>query len=69
MAWPWLPGKTERVSGWVEQYRKSWKTKLDTLDDYLNELQIMESGIINAMLIVEQRAHRKYFSALHLAVF
>ncbi|HKC67436.1 MAG TPA: metalloregulator ArsR/SmtB family transcription factor [Bacteroidia bacterium] len=31
--------KLNEVSEWVEQYRKFWTTKLDALENYLNELQ------------------------------
>jgi DNA-binding transcriptional ArsR family regulator len=31
--------KLNEVSGWVEQYRKFWTTKLNSLDNYLQELQ------------------------------
>jgi DNA-binding transcriptional ArsR family regulator len=31
--------KLGEVSEWVEQYRKFWNTKLDNLEDYLNESQ------------------------------
>ncbi|MEP7236144.1 MAG: metalloregulator ArsR/SmtB family transcription factor, partial [Ignavibacteriota bacterium] len=32
-------GKMSEVSDWVEQYRKFWETKLDSLELYLEELQ------------------------------
>ena len=31
--------KLNEVSEWVEQYRKLWEARLDSLEDYLNELQ------------------------------
>lgn len=31
--------KLNEVSDWVEQYRKFWSAKLDSLEDYLNQLQ------------------------------
>jgi DNA-binding transcriptional ArsR family regulator len=31
--------KLGEVSGWVEEYRKFWNTKLDALENYLEELQ------------------------------
>src|SRR5215470_17763746 len=31
--------KLNQVSDWVEQYRKMWTQKLDSLENYLNELQ------------------------------
>ncbi|HWH64029.1 MAG TPA: metalloregulator ArsR/SmtB family transcription factor [Ginsengibacter sp.] len=31
--------KLNEVSIWVEQYRKSWESKLDSLELYLNKLQ------------------------------
>jgi DNA-binding transcriptional ArsR family regulator len=31
--------KLNEVSDWVEQYRKIWTARLDSLEDYLRELQ------------------------------
>jgi len=31
--------KLSEVSVWVEQYRKSWESKFDSLETYLNKLQ------------------------------
>ena len=31
--------KLNEVSDWVEQYRKFWTSKLDALEEYLNQLQ------------------------------
>lgn len=31
--------KLSEVSGWLDQYRKFWETKLDALESYLAELQ------------------------------
>ncbi|HWB62403.1 MAG TPA: metalloregulator ArsR/SmtB family transcription factor, partial [Chitinophagales bacterium] len=31
--------KLSEVSDWVETYRKFWTEKLDSLEDYLNQLQ------------------------------
>lgn len=31
--------KLNEVSDWVEQYRKLWTAKLDSLEEYLNKLQ------------------------------
>ncbi len=31
--------KLSEVSNWVEQYRKSWEARLDSLEEYLAELQ------------------------------
>lgn len=31
--------KLKQVAAWVEQYRKLWEAKLDSLEEYLNELQ------------------------------
>ena len=31
--------KLNEVSDWVEQYRKFWNARLDSLDNYLNDLQ------------------------------
>ena len=33
------PERLNEVSDWVEQYRKLWTARLDSLDDYLKELQ------------------------------
>jgi DNA-binding transcriptional ArsR family regulator len=35
-------GKMGEVSDWVDQYRKFWETKLDALEQYLEELQKKE---------------------------
>jgi len=32
--------KLSEVSIWVEQYKKFWETKLDSLEGYLNQLQV-----------------------------
>ena len=32
--------KLNEVSDWVEQYRKFWNAKLDSLEDYLDKLQV-----------------------------
>jgi DNA-binding transcriptional ArsR family regulator len=34
--------KLGEVSDWVEQYRKFWEAKLDSLEEYLQELQAKE---------------------------
>ncbi len=34
--------KLDEVSDWVEQYRRFWETKLDSLEEYLAELQKKE---------------------------
>jgi len=31
--------RLSEVSNWVEQYRKFWNTKLDALEDYLQQIQ------------------------------
>jgi hypothetical protein len=31
--------KLNEVSDWVEQYKKFWTARLDSLENYLNELQ------------------------------
>jgi DNA-binding transcriptional ArsR family regulator len=33
------PERLDEVSEWVEEYRKLWTARLDSLDNYLNELQ------------------------------
>jgi DNA-binding transcriptional ArsR family regulator len=37
--------KLNEVSDWVEQYRKFWEAKLDSLELYLNELQSKQSPV------------------------
>jgi len=37
--------KLNEVSGWVEQYREFWTTKLDALEQYLKELQSKKKPI------------------------
>ncbi|HTA62334.1 MAG TPA: metalloregulator ArsR/SmtB family transcription factor [Bacteroidia bacterium] len=37
--------KLSEVSDWVEQYQKFWTTKLDALENYLNELQEKPTSI------------------------
>jgi DNA-binding transcriptional ArsR family regulator len=32
--------KLNEVSAWIEQYRKFWTAKLDSLENYLNVLQV-----------------------------
>jgi len=34
--------KLSEVSDWIEQYRKFWEAKLDSLEEYLNGLQAKE---------------------------
>jgi len=33
------PQKMKEVSDWVDQYRKFWDTKLDSLETYLSKIQ------------------------------
>ena len=35
-------GKLNEVSDWVEQYRQFWESKLDALEEYLDQLQNKE---------------------------
>lgn len=35
--------KLNQVSDWVEQYRKFWEKKLDSLESYLKEIQSKET--------------------------
>jgi len=35
-----IPEELSRVSAWVEQHRKLWGQKLDSFDNYLNELKL-----------------------------
>jgi DNA-binding transcriptional ArsR family regulator len=34
--------KLDEVTDWVEQYRKVWESKLDTLEEYLSKVQKKE---------------------------
>lgn len=36
--------KLNEVSDWIEQYRKFWDAKLDSLEKYLSELQAKEKN-------------------------
>lgn len=36
--------KLNEVSDWIDQYRQFWTTKLDSLENYLNTLQLGEAG-------------------------
>lgn len=53
--------KLNEVSDWVEQYRKFWEAKLDSLEQYLIELQATQtqpkSG--EALLAIAGKASRK----------
>lgn len=35
-----IPEELSKVSAWVGQHRKLWEQKLDSFEDYLNELQL-----------------------------
>ena len=35
-----IPEELSRVSAWVEQHSKLWEQKLDSFEDYLNELKL-----------------------------
>lgn len=37
------PEKLQEVADWVKQYRRFWETRLDALEDYLDEIQKNES--------------------------
>ena len=37
--------KLSEVSDWIEQYRKFWDAKFDSLENYLNELQGKENEV------------------------
>jgi DNA-binding transcriptional ArsR family regulator len=34
-----VPGTLQTVATWVDQYRRLWEERYDTLGDYLNEIQ------------------------------
>jgi DNA-binding transcriptional ArsR family regulator len=40
--------KLNEVSDWVEQYRKQWEQRLDSLESYLETLQAKSKGDDNA---------------------
>ena len=33
------PGKLKEISEWISQYKELWEQKLDSFEDYLNELK------------------------------
>jgi DNA-binding transcriptional ArsR family regulator len=39
-----FPEKLNEVSDWVEQYRRFWEDKLDSLEEYLKEIQSKETN-------------------------
>ena len=52
--------KLNEVSDWVEQYKKFWNTKLDTLEIYLSELQEKgESGKVKTAARKEKEGNLK----------
>jgi DNA-binding transcriptional ArsR family regulator len=40
--------KLNEVSDWVEQYKLFWSSKLDALENYLNEIQAKENNELKA---------------------
>ena len=51
--------KLSEVSDWVEQYRKLWTQKLDSLERYLNKLQKAESKAAKKTVSVKKKASIK----------
>jgi|SRR2546428_14077247 len=51
--------KLNEISDWVEQYRKFWTAKLDTLDTYLTELQAKEKEQDHNDLKIKKNGHVK----------
>ena len=50
--------KLNEVSDWVEQYRKFWEAKLDSLEKYLMELQAEKPKNGEASLAIASKASR-----------
>jgi len=40
--------KLNEVSSWIEQYRKFWTAKLDSLENYLQQIQEKEKSVSTA---------------------
>ncbi len=38
-----VPKELSRVSSWVDQHRQLWEQKLDSFEDYLNELKLKKN--------------------------
>lgn len=51
--------KLGEVSDWVEQYRKLWTQKLDSLEQYLNKVQKAESKAAKKSATVKKKASIK----------
>ncbi len=51
--------KLGEVSDWVEQYRKLWTQKLDSLEQYLNKVQKAESKAAKKSDTVKKKASIK----------
>lgn len=51
--------RLSEVSDWVEQYRKMWTQKLDSLERYLNQLQKTEAKTKTTKKKVSKTAKRK----------
>ena len=47
--------KLKEVSGWVEQYRKFWNAKLDSLEAYLEKLQKEDKGQSKGKLTTKKK--------------
>lgn len=51
--------RLSEVSDWVEQYRKMWTQKLDSLERYLDQLQKTEAKMKTTKKKVSKTAKRK----------
>ncbi len=46
--------KLNEVSDWIEQYRKFWNDKLDSLEEYLNKLQPENKKNVKSKLTIKK---------------
>ena len=51
--------KLGEVSDWVEQYRKLWTQKLDSLEQYLNKVQKAESKAAKSATVKKKTSIKK----------
>ena len=51
--------KLNEVSDWVEQYKKFWNAKLDSLELYLEELQAKPKSALSKKIITKNKSNKK----------
>jgi DNA-binding transcriptional ArsR family regulator len=51
--------KLNEVSDWVEQYKKFWNAKLDSLELYLEELQAKPKSAPSKKIITKNKSNKK----------